>query len=169
MPKNGFAVILVLFIGSTVASFGQLREYPDESLKGVKGIHVIVNYRGPVEDSYGLTQKQLQDAVELRLKADDMKILNGEEWNKEAGKPYLYINIVGTQVGTGKTETFFYSFAVDLIQQVSLGRRPSFKTEGSTWNQDYALVVAKDSLRDVTLKISDVAHDFAQSVREANK
>ena len=107
--------------------------------------------------------------MKLRLKADDVKTLTDEEWNKEPGKPYLNVNVLGTQVGTGETRTFYYSFAVDFIQQVTCSRRPSVKTEGSTWNQDYALVVPKDDLRQVTLKISDVAHDFAQSVHEANK
>jgi hypothetical protein len=167
--KNSLLLVLILFIVSAVPSFGQLREHPDESLKGVKGIRAIVNYQGPVEPSFGLTQKQLQDAVELRLKADDIKVLTDEEWNKEPGKPYLYIMIVGTEVGTGNTPTFFYSFAADFIQQVTLRRRLSLMTEGSTWNQDYALVVSKHDLREVTLKISDVAHDFAQSVHEANK
>jgi hypothetical protein len=169
MKKNPVMLMLVVLIASTVPSFGQLREHPDESLKGLHGIRVIVNYQGPLEDSYGLTQKQLQEAVELRLKADDIKVLTDEEWGKEPGRPYFSVYVVGTEVGSEKSPMYFYSFATDLIQQVSLRRRPSFKTEGSTWNQDYAIVVAKYDLRRVTLKISDVAHDFAQSVHEANK
>ena len=161
--------MLILLIASKVSLFGRLREYPDRSLTGLKGIRVVVNYKGPVEASSGLTQTQLQNLVELRLKADDIKVLTQEEWGHEPGKPYLNINVVGTQVGSEKTPTFFYSFATDLIQEVSLSRRPSFKTEGSTWNQDYDLIVGKDDLREVTMKISDVAHDFAESVLEANK
>jgi hypothetical protein len=169
MNKNMLVLTFILLIVSIVPSFGQLREHPDESLKGVKGIRVIVDYKGPVEDSYGLSRKQLQNAVELQLKVDGIKILTGEEWSHEPGKPYLNIIIVGTQVGSGKSPTFFYSFATDLIQEVSLGRKPSLKTEGSTWNQDYAFVVAKDDLREVTMKIGDVAREFAQSVHEANE
>jgi hypothetical protein len=169
MNKNTVVMVLILLIASAVPSFGQLRAHSNESLKGVKGIRVIVNYRGPVEDSHELTQKKLQDAVELQLKADDVKVLTGKEWRHEPGKPYFYVNIVGTQAGSEKTPTFFYSFSADLIQQVSLRRKPSLKTEGSTWNQDYALVLSKHDLRDLTLKINGVAHDFAQSVHEANK
>lgn len=166
MKMNFVALMLVAL---AAPSFGQLREHPDLSLKGVKGVRVIVNYQAPIEIPAGLTQAQLQNLVEVQLKADDVKILSQEEWGQEPGKPYFNINVVGTQVGSGESTTFYYSFAADLIQEVSLGSRPSFKTEGSTWNQDYSLVVTKDDLREVTLKIRDVAHDFAQSVREANK
>ena len=169
MNKNMLVMASILLIASSVPAFGQLRENPDESLRGLKGIRVVVNYRGPAEASYGLTQKELRNTVVLRLTAEGMKVLNDEEWNREPGKPYFYITVVGTKIGSGKEAMFFYSFATDLIQQVSLARRPSFTTDGSTWNQDYALVVSKKHLRQVTVKIGDVAHDFAQSVREANK
>lgn len=169
MNKNNLLFAVVLLLTSTVTASAQLREYPDESLKGLIGVRVIVNYKGPVEESYGLSQKQLQNTVESRLIADNIKVLNDKQWSREPGNPYFYITVIGTQVGSGTSPTFFYSFATDLIQNVSLGRIPSLKTQGSTWNQDYSLVVSKDSLRDVTIKISDVAHDFAQSVHEANK
>jgi hypothetical protein len=169
MNSHSPAVLLLTLIAATVSSPAQLREYPDASLKGIQGVRVVVKYAGPDERSYGLTQQQLQDAVELRLKADDVRVLTGEEWTGEPGQPYLCITIAGTRAGSEKTPVFFYSFAADLIQHVSLGRTPSVTTEGSTWNQDYALVVAQKDLREVTMKISDVAHEFAQSVRDANK
>jgi len=169
MNRNTLFLILNLLIATTAPLFGQLREHPDKSLKGVKGVRVIVNYQAPVIDSYGLTQKQLQDAVELRLKVDNIKVLTDKEWKHESGKPYFYITIEGTQVGSEKAPMFFYTIATDLIQEVLLSRIPSFKTEGSTWNQDYNLVLVKDELREVLLKIDEVAHDFAQSVHEANK
>ena len=161
--------MLILVLASSLPLFAQLRQYPDESLKGVKGVRVIVRYKGPVEDSYGLAQKKLQNVVESWLKADGVKVLTNEEWSREPGKPYLSITVVGTQVGSKQRPAFFYSIATDLIQEVSLSRRPLLKTEGSTWNQDYALVVPKNDLQEVLVKISDAAHDFAQSVREANK
>ena len=157
MNKSIFFLILFLIITLTIRSFGQLREHPDISLKGLKGIRVVVNYQGPIEASYGLTPKQLQEAIESRFRVNDIKILTEKEWKREPGKPYLSLIIVGTQLGSGKKPTFFYSFATDLIQQVSLGRQPSIKTLGSTWNQDYNFVVPQDSLREVTLKIDEVA------------
>jgi hypothetical protein len=169
MNTHGPALLLLVLFAATVPSSAQLREYPDSSLKGIQAVRVVVKYAGPDERSFGLTQQQLQDAVELRLKADDVRVLNEEEWNRQPGQPYLCITIAGTRAGSEKTPVFFYSFAADLIQHVSLGRTPTIVTEGSTWNQDYALVVARTDLREVTMKISDVAHEFAQSVRDANK
>jgi hypothetical protein len=169
MKPNVLVALSLLIIASTVLSYGQLREYPDASLIGLKGVRVVVDYQGPVEESYGLTESELQAAVELRLNADNVKVLDEKAWQREPGKPYLYINVVGTQVGSEKSPTYFYSFTADLIQEISLTRQPSDRTDGATWSQGYTLVVSRDNLREVTLKIGDVAHDFAVSVQEANK
>jgi hypothetical protein len=168
MNRNTFVLPFILLLVSTAPLVAQLREHPDESLKGVKGVRVVVNYQAPVEAPDGLTQRQLLALVDLQLKADNVGVLTDDQWIREPGKPYLNINVVGTQVGSGKASMFFFSFAADLIQDVSLRRAPVIKTEGSTWNQDYALVVPSDDLRDVTMKISAVAHDFAESIHEAN-
>jgi uncharacterized protein involved in high-affinity Fe2+ transport len=169
MNRNTFVLTFILLLVSTAPLAAQLREHPDESLKGVKGVRVVVNYQAPVEAPDGLTRRQLQSLVDLQLRADNVGVLTADEWNRAPGKPYLNINVVGTQVGSGKASMFFFSFAADLIQEVSLSRAPMVKTDGSTWNQDYALVVPRDDLRDVTMKISAVAHDFAESIHEANE
>lgn len=168
MKKIPLALSFILLLVSTAPLFAQLREHPDISLKGIKKVRVVVNYRAPAEARDGLTQQQLKNLVELQLRADNVGILTQEEWNRVHGKPYLNINVVGTKVGSGKAAVFFFSFAADLIQDVSLRRVPLVKTEGSTWNQDYAIVVPMSDLRDVTLKITAVARDFAESIHEAN-
>ena len=168
MKKSLLASLFALILATTVQSFSQLREYPDESLTGVKAVHVVVHYEAPNEAAYGLTEKDLQDAVEERLAADDVSVLDEASWSKEPGEPCFFVNVVGTQVDT-EGKTFAYSFSADFIQKVMLGRNSSFKTEGATWSQGYFLVVPYDRLSNVTLQISDVAHDFAGSLHEANK
>jgi hypothetical protein len=170
MNRLTCAIILGLTLVTTIPSFSQLREYPDESLVGVKGVHVVVRYQAPNEGAYGLTQKDLQKAVEARLQADNVTLLDTNAWHKESGEPYLFVNVVGTQVEPGKKDNavFVYSFSADLIQKVTLGRDPSFATDGATWSQGYFIVVPKDQLNNVTLQISDVAHDFAGSLHQAN-
>lgn len=148
----------------------QLREYPDESLMGVKGVHVIVQYQAPNEGAFGLTQKDLVRAVESRLRADNVAVLDDAAWHKEPGEPYLLINVVGTSVKrTRKGDpAFVFSFSADLIQKVTLGRTPAFSTDAATWSQGYFIVVPRDQLNNVTLQISDVAHDFAGALTQAN-
>ncbi len=156
---------------STFPTFAQLREYPDESLAGLKGVHVIVKYNAPDEQAYGLTQDELQKAVEARLSADNIKVFDEKGWRQEPGMPYLFVNVVGTEVTTGRKDehVYVYSFAADLIQKVSLERQPSFTTEGATWSQGYFITVPTSELNRVTLQISDVAHDFAESIHQANE
>ncbi len=160
----------VLILGAAVLAHAQLREYPDESLRGLKGVHVVVRYEAPPEARYGLTEAGLKAAVEARLAADNLTVLDEETWRTTEGAPYLFINVVGTAVDSlrGSRSGFVYSFTADLIQRVALDRMPSLSTDGATWSQGYVLVVPGSELRSVTLQISDVAHDFAESVRQAN-
>ncbi len=163
------ALIAFLVVAATTVSFAQLREYPDESLIGLKGVRVVVHYEAPPEGTYGLTQQDLQDAVEERLIADNVNVLDEKQWEHEPGSPYLYIDVVGTPVDTvGKKRVFAFSFSADLVQRVALRRKPSYITDGATWSQGYFVVVPEDQLRKVTLQISDTAHDFAESVHDAN-
>jgi hypothetical protein len=169
MRKQTLLLTIILLIASTATSFSQLREYPDQSLKGLKGVRVVVKYQAPDEGSYALSQKQLQEAAELQLKTDDIKVLTDKEWSREPGKPYFYVLITGKRITSEKTPIFCFTIASDLIQQVSLSRKPAFKTEGSTWNQDYTLILSEDNLREVTLKLNKLAQEFAQSIHDANK
>lgn len=171
MGKTGSALALALFLGATTQSLGQLREYPDQSLAGVKGVRVVVRYQAPSEHAYGLTEADLKRAIETRLAVDNVKVLDDTAWRKEPGEPYLFVNVVGTQVDSARHDAspFVFSFSADLIQKVVLASKPDFSTEGATWSQGYFVVVTKENLRDVTLQISNVAHDFAESLHEANK
>jgi hypothetical protein len=163
------ALTAFLFVAATTVSYAQLREYPDESLIGLKGVKVVVRYEAPPEGTYGLTEQDLRDAVEERLIADNVKVLDEKQWEREPGSPYLYIDVVGTPVDTvGNKRLFVFSFSADLIQRVTLHRKPSYITDGATWSQGYFVVVPEDQLRKVTLQISDTAHDFAESVHNAN-
>jgi hypothetical protein len=148
----------------------QLREYPDESLRGIKAVHVIVHFEAPTDGKVGLTQVDLQSTVETCLEADHIKVIDDQQWKREHGSPYLYIEVVGTRVPTGikDSPTYVYSFSADLIQQVALTRNRSFTTDGATWSQGYFIVVPKDQLNDVTMQIARVAQDFAASVHAAN-
>jgi hypothetical protein len=169
MNRHVGVLVIAASIVSLAPAVGQLRENPDESLKGLKSVGVVVRYQAPAEDLYGLTQRQLYDAVVARLKAEDIDVVSDDALSKLPGKPHFCVYVVGTEIGSKRSPTFFFSFATDLIQDVTISRKPMTTAEGSTWNQDYALVVPGDDLRQVTLKVSDAAHEFAQSVREANK
>jgi hypothetical protein len=171
MGRNGCALVFFLTLATASPSLSQLREHPDESLIGVRGVHVVVRYQAPNEQPFGLTETDLRHAIETRLTADNVKVLDDRAWRREPGAPYLFVNVVGTQVDSTRQDRspFVFSFTADLIQSVALARKPSFATEGATWSQGYFIVVSKDNLRDVTLQISNVAHDFAESLHEANK
>jgi hypothetical protein len=170
MKAGATAVFAFLMFAATSPSPAQLREYPDESLRRIQGVRVVVRYQAPSEAAYGLTEDRLRAAVEARLAADNVRVLDETAWRQEPGEPCLFINVVGTQVDSSRKShsPFVYSFSADLIQKVSLDRLPAFTSDAATWSQGYFLVVPREELRSVTLQISNVAHDFAESVHLAN-
>ena len=93
------------------------------TLRGLKGVGVLVEKLPPEVEQEGLKRDQLQMEVESRLRRAGVKVLTKEEAFNTPGEPYLYINI---NVNIAKTEADIYPYGIDmsLIQKVSLLRDP---------------------------------------------
>jgi len=64
-----------------------------DTLKGLQGVHVLVESLNPEVEKYDLTKQQLQTDVELRLRQNSIKVLSEEELLSTPGKSYLYVNV----------------------------------------------------------------------------
>jgi hypothetical protein len=103
------------------------------TLRGLKGIGVLVE-KLPLEvEQEGLKRHQLQMEVESKLRTAGIKVLTKEEAFNTPGEPFLYINL---NVNTAKTEGDIYPYSIDLlfIQKVSLVRDPKQTTYAVTWS-----------------------------------
>ena len=103
------------------------------TLRGLKGIGVLVE-KLPLEvEQEGLKRDQLQMEVESKLRTAGIKVLTKEEASGASGKPYLYINI---NVNIAKTESDIYPCSIDMlfIQKVSLLRDPKLTSYAVTWS-----------------------------------
>lgn len=103
------------------------------TLRGLKGIGVLVEKLPKEIEAEGLNYDQLRMEVELSLKKAGIKVLSNEECLRTPGEPYLYINL---NVNISKTESDIYPYTIDvmLIQKVSLIREPDLITYGITWS-----------------------------------
>ncbi len=67
-----------------------------ETLRGIKGVRVVVESIEPEIEEAGLTRSQVQTDVELKLRTAGLNLLTPEERNKEiiraSGGAYLYVN-----------------------------------------------------------------------------
>ena len=89
-----------------------------ETLRGLKGVQVVVEDMDPDVERDGLTKSQLQTDVELRLRKAGIQVLKEEERRATPGRPYLYVAVTTLKDRDGLS----YAFAinVDLEQKVAL-------------------------------------------------
>ncbi len=103
------------------------------TLKGLTGLHVIVERIDPDAERDGLTRSALQTDVELKLRQAGIGILDARAVSP--GNPYLRLNVVAVK---GSTEIYpkFYIVGIELQlnQEVYLGRNPSVLTFAVTWS-----------------------------------
>jgi hypothetical protein len=168
IKRCGLLVVLILVL--LPRAFAQPnKDRPSECLKGIPGVHLVIGYQGPVDSARGLSPEQLRRDVELRLIADNVRLLSDQEWQKTDGEPYLYVNVRGLQMqgNNEKWPDFAFAFSVDLVQTISTLQKPPTRVEGCTWTESDLAVVPRDRLRVVAIRVGDLVHDFATALKNS--
>jgi hypothetical protein len=97
---------------------------------GLSGVGVVVEDLAPGMRQAGLTERQLQTDVELRLRQRGIAVLTQEERRNIPGAPDLYVRVSGFRNDIGM---LVFSITVELNQQVYL--EPNFsQTRAATWS-----------------------------------
>ena len=87
-----------------------------------------------------------------------------EEWTKEPGAPYLYVNI---NVGLG-TGLVAYSVSIVVMQDVSLVRDASLVRGATTWETGMVGIVATSNLQHIRDKTKDKVDEFLNAYLSVN-
>lgn len=160
--KRVFLILGINLLFITIASH-QLMAINGKSnlatLRGLKGVGVIIENLPPEVEKAGLLKKQLQVEVEFKLRSAGIKVLTREECMKTPGEPYLYINI---NINTSKTESNIYPYTVDamLIQKVMLLRDPDKITYAVTWSIGGVGSIDKNTLLGLRINVEEVVDKF---------
>ena len=85
----GIIVVLTL-LSSSVFAVKQKLSQP--TFGGLEGVYLAVEDLNPEIEQDGLTTNHIKGDVEQRLRLAGIKVLSEEEWKKEKGSPYLYVN-----------------------------------------------------------------------------
>ncbi len=173
MEGRSKVIISSLLIGLAFSAKAYGQHNSDQtrtSLRGLEGVFVSIHYDAPPEAKYGLTQKDLRDQIDLRLNADGVTMLTKDKWFRSDGQPYLYVNVVGTNVLNNgeKSDLFFFAFSTELMQRVKLERTPHLICDACTWSQGYSAIVPKRDLRSIAVRVGDLASEFAHAMNAAN-
>ena len=165
------ALILGFVMVFTLAKWGPFvfahdDEFNRPTLRGLKGVYVLVEQLRPEIERGGLSKNQIQTDVELKLRMAGIKVLSKEESFDAPGRPWLYVN-----VNAFKAEdigAYVYHVLVELNQDVYLARRPPdfTKYKTSTWSVSYLGI--KSKLGDIRASVKDLVDMFINAYLSVN-
>ncbi len=150
-------VAMILTLDSPI--FGVNGRSNRATLRGLKGVGILVEQLPPEVEREGLVRNQLQVETESKLRMAGVKVLTKEECSKTPGEPYLYINI---NVNLAKTESEIYPYTIDamLIQKVSLLQAPEQITYAVTWSTGGVGSIGKPILSQLRESVAEVVDLF---------
>ncbi|MGE0823746.1 MAG: hypothetical protein AB7G75_03350 [Candidatus Binatia bacterium] len=140
-----------------------------ESLRGLKGIGVVIEPLQPETEQDGLTQSLIRTDVELALRQAGIHVLSQEESVSEPGSPYLYINLntVKSEVLYAFT-SYLYSLQVSFRQEVTLTRDPQIRVSAATWQSGVLGSISASNLQNLRKTIRDSLDQFINDYLAAN-
>ena len=129
-------------------------EHERESLRGLPGVRVVIEYLSPEAKADGLSEDSIRSAVELILRSSGIHIF-------EVGRlPYLYVRVTTFKVQASS----FHAAAmqVELRQWLS---QPEWSGYAATWQE---MIVGNQNMRAVISHIEQMVKQFANDFLVAN-
>ncbi|CAO0821749.1 DUF4410 domain-containing protein [Desulfarculales bacterium] len=137
-----------------------------QTLKGIKGVMVIVTGISPEAEREGLKKADLQADVESRLKQAGIKVLSRTERFQAPGQPHLYVRCIDQK--RTDMELYAISIAVHLEQHVRLTRDAKVLVPAETWGMTGVVSVGARELQSVRRLVVDYVDMFVEAMNVAN-
>jgi len=154
---------MVLLLAASAAA-AQDSENNRQSLKGLKGVYVLVEPLEAEVERDGLNQTSIQTDVELRLRQAGIKVLTEGERLAAPGSPFLYV-LVNAKSGS----PYAFSIDVEFCQGVRLDRDPSMQIIGATtWSVRAVGTAGRENLRNIRDFIKDYVDQFINAYLSVN-
>ena len=125
------AVILLL-----LPAIQEVKALNDErtrrTLKGLVGVHVIVEGFSEEQERAGFSKATFQTDVELKLRLAGIRVLSSNESFDALGSPVLHLVVTAIHVRAGAMDAF--SVGLELFQDVRLVRTRELFRGAITWS-----------------------------------
>jgi hypothetical protein len=155
---------------SSVSQAGDIVSSPfePEGLKGLKGVHVLVEDLNIDAEADGLSKDAIQTDVERKLQQSGIRVLTQTQMQAAPGKPALCVRVSTAEIPGYPTYSCFIS--VELKESVKLQRNFGIQVVGATtWqtNGDVGYVNTQSlfTLRD---RVKDKVDQFCNAYLKAN-
>ncbi len=143
-----------------------------ESLKGLRGVEVLIEELNPDLENFNLAMIQIQSDVESKLRKAGVKVLSKEENEKiqPLRKPYLYIKISSYTLSLRK-ESIAFNVGMALNQEVVLRGYPDSKSKcfyAPTWYTSSVGAAGRKNILEVIDVVEDLTDKFINAYLTAN-
>jgi len=143
-----------------------VRFFPD-TLAGLPGVKVAVNYLGRDAHGFRLTDATLQTDVEWLLRQNGVKVLGPGQRERTPGQPRLEISIEVQMLE--RTDLGAASIIIELKEAASLKRDPTICTSADTWQRTALTTGRKDDIKkDIREQVESLVYDFLDSYHAVN-
>ena len=136
-----------------------------ESLRGLPGVHVLIENITKDAQADGLLVDSVRNAVELILRSGGIKILTESEILQTTPAAYLYVKI-----GAYKNKSGLYgvSVRVSLEQRVSLLGAPQQIMFAPTWQDEVTGTIGSSNIAKVINHVESTVKSFANDFLTVN-
>jgi hypothetical protein len=159
------ALILLITAGAATAADSDLQR---ETLRGLKGVQVLVEGLSPELKDANLDATMVQNDVELKLRQAGIGVLTKTESSATPGMPTLCIRAEAWRPLTGD---YVYHVTVELQQMARLEREPKIMVNGAgTWSSrgtigTSGMAMLPTSIRDT---VADKVDEFIKAYLSVN-
>ena len=153
-------LVMVFSVGGNVYAIDD--KTSRETIRGINEVNVNIDMRPFFLENEGLSESKIKKDVELKLRLAKIRVLTREEFKKEKRRSLLNININGTK---GPEGLLLYEIGVQLMQDVSLVRKPNFTFLASTWEVNF---VGLGEIKEIQNSIKDTVDAFINAYLSVN-
>jgi hypothetical protein len=146
-------------------SVAQTRDQQRDSLRGLKGVEVVIESLRPDAQADGLSQEAIRTAVELILRSKGIQVLTRSESLSTPATPYLYVKV---STYNHSSDLYAYAVTVEVMQKVSLAQRPQQMMSATTWEQGAVGTTGHSNIRMVIDSVESKVKEFANDFLAAN-
>jgi hypothetical protein len=158
------AALLLCTIPPATASDSEIDR---ASLKGLKGVFVLVEDLNPPEEQAGLKTADVQTDVEKTLQAAGIPLLSKAQDIDTPGMPTLYISV--SIASSTATALWPFSIDVNFEQQATLKRNPdTFVPTAVTWHVGSIGAVDKSGISSIRDRVSEQIAKFVKAYLAVN-
>jgi hypothetical protein len=138
-----------------------------ETLRGLKGVRVLVVPLPPEVEADGLTATQVQTDTELRLRQAGIKVFGAEFYQvlpmREQAQLFVYINPVKSR----ELPLYALSIKVSVGQSIRLARN-NFVSYAETWLEETVVFVGASKLSQMRSAANDLVGQFINAYLAVN-